>query len=251
MRLFFILGVFLSLTSCQDNPKETESQETASSIVEKAIAFSGTQKIAVSQVEFDFRNLHYRSEATCAGLKLSRQKKDTLDVFYRGKFKRFIDSMPVKVNDSIAQLITESINSVHYFVQLPFRLKDEAVQLKKLESQVFNGKTYRLLEVNFKQENGGTDFDDTYVYWFDEKDYSLEFLAYQFHVNGGGYRFRVAKNRRFVKGMQFQDYDNYQPKSSSKVQLSELLQLFLKDELELVSEIITQNPDVISSELEC
>ncbi|QSS97188.1 DUF6503 family protein [Psychroflexus sp. ALD_RP9] len=247
-QLLISFFVIILLISCQNS--QNSKSVSAKEIVNQAIEFSGTSAVDNSVIEFDFRNLHYRSEATCNGMKLSRKNGDTIDVFYSGKFKRFIDSIPVEVNDSLENIYSESINSVHYFVQLPYRLKDQAVNLRRLPNQSFNNQNYYVVEVNFDQENGGQDFNDTYLYWFNKSDYSLDYLAYEFHVNGGGYRFRVAKNRQFINGTQFIDYDNYKPKSE-QVELEDLLQLFHNKKLELVSEIKTENPSINSVQLKC
>lgn len=248
-RLFLVLSFFLCL-SCDLIQKDSAAENTAADIIAKAIEVSGTSAVNDHSVAFTFRDYNYRSEPTCSGMKLSRIKGDTIDVVFRGKFKRFIDSIPVEVNDSIAHLYAESINSVHYFVQLPYRLTDAAVKLKKHGQQTLDSTTYEVVEVNFSQENGGEDFDDTYMYWFNASTYQLSFLAYQFHVNGGGFRFRVPQQATYVKGMQFLDYKNYKPKQDH-VKLTELLQLYGKGELELVSEIETQHPKLKPALLDC
>lgn len=37
----------------------------------------------------------------------------------------------------------------------------------------------------------------------------MDFLAYEYNVNGGGVLFREAFNSRMIEGMRFQDYINY------------------------------------------
>ena len=77
----------------------------------------------------------------------------------------------------------------------------------------------------------------------EEKDFrlkNLDYLAYNYLTDGGGTRFRKAKNLRKIKGFLFQDYINYKPqvKISS---LDSLPHLFEKDSLEILSIIENKN----------
>jgi len=71
--------------------------------------------------------------------------------------------------------------------------------------------SYYKLKVTFDQDGGGDDFDDTYVYFFNKATFKPDYLAYDFHVNGGGMRFREAYNERYVNGIRFVDYNNMKP----------------------------------------
>ena len=134
----------------------------------------------------------------------------------------------------------ESINSVIYFALLPYKLNDAAVQKERLGKEEIKGKVYFKIGVSFKKEGGGEDYQDLFIYWFDVQDYSLDYLAYSFQVNGGGMRFRKAYNERFVQGIRFVDYVNFKPKSN-QVKLETLGQLFVKNELEELSKIELDN----------
>ena len=83
-----------------------------------------------------------------------------------------------------------------------------------------------------------------FIYWINKKSYEVEYLAYSFHVNGGGVRFRKAYNERDIEGVRFVDYENYKPKDNS-TKLSELENLFRQNKLELLSKIELKNVKVL------
>jgi hypothetical protein len=97
--------------------------------------------------------------------------------------------------------------------------------------------------VTFRQESGGEDFEDVFVYWFATDDYSMDFLAYSYHTDGGGMRFRKAKNKRTVNGLVFQDYDNYKADPDT-YNVEELDKAFENAKLELLSKIELENIEV-------
>jgi hypothetical protein len=139
---------------------------------------------------------------------------------------------------------------VHYFTQLPLRLKDDAVQISNLGKEEIEDKTYHKLEVKFSEKGGGVDFEDIYIYWIDTEDYALDYLAYSFLVNGGGLRFRKAINRRTVNGVVFQDYENYKPKVKSN-KLEEIGKMYENQELELLSLIENESIKLSATALDC
>ena len=102
------------------------------------------------------------------------------------------------------------------------------------------GKSYHQVEVRFQEENGGKDFEDVFLYWFNPDSFTVDYLAYSYITDGGGVRFREAINRRSVKGITFQDYINYKPQDKS-TPLSEMANLFENDELVELSRIENVN----------
>ena len=62
---------------------------------------------------------------------------------------------------------------------------------------------------------GGEDFQDEYRYWIDPESGHIDYLAYNYHTDGGGTRFRKAKNRRKKEGFVFQDYINFKPEKKN------------------------------------
>ena len=101
------------------------------------------------------------------------------------------------------------------------------------------GKTYHLLQITFREQGGGEDFDDIYLYWIEKETYLIDYLAYEFYVDGGGKRFREAINRREINGVQFQDYNNYKADDAGDLFIVD--DLFREGKLELLSEIINEN----------
>ncbi|MEM9686700.1 MAG: DUF6503 family protein, partial [Bacteroidota bacterium] len=71
----------------------------------------------------------------------------------------------------------------------------------------------------------------------------MDYLAYEFHVNGGGLRFREAYNIRTVNGIRFVDYNNFKPKTKN-TNIYDLDNSFENGELELLSEIILEDVEV-------
>lgn len=230
--LLFIVIAF-SLSAC--------NQPDAQQVVDLAIRYSGGEAFEKSRVEFDFRKIHYVIDRRNNDWKLQRIIKDSAktirDLYSPKGFLRFINEEEQKVPDGMALKYTESINSVAYFALLPYKLNDPAVQKEWLGLVSINDTAYHKIKVSFQQEGGGVDFEDVFYYWFDTKDYSLDYLAYSFQVNGGGLRFRKAYNERFIDQIRIVDYLNYRPKKELDLELSSLDQAYQNDQLELLSKI--------------
>lgn len=236
-----ILSTFaLSCSSKQD-------ELTASMIIAKSIEASGTNKFNNSIVQFDFRNHTYKSDLACGKNALERLTTSdttiTQDKLIYPKLTRKINEKQVILNDSIANLYGESINSVHYFVQLPMRLNDPAAIKNYVGTETIKGKNYEVVEVKFQEEGGGQDFQDVYRYWFDQDTFQLQYLAYTFLVNGGGIRFREVILEKFVESIRFVDYNNYAPKDN-KLPIDKIATHFEKGELKLISNIENKNISV-------
>ena len=234
------LWAFILLTgiSCQNKNKKSDDAQT---VVDKAIEVSGKDSFKNAEISFKFRNKTYISNGHCGQFVYKRisQKSDTLikDFYEPGKgLKRYVQDSLIQIADTTATKYAESINSVFYFVQLPYRLNDDAVNKKYIGLDTIKGKTYHNISVNFDQEGGGTDYEDEYLYWFDENTFKLDYLAYSFKINGGGMRFREAYNERFVDSIRFVDYKNYKPKSDT-IELKHISKAFNEGKLELLSKI--------------
>ena len=134
---------------------------------------------------------------------------------------------------------SEAVNSVIYFAILPYFLNDAAVNKRYIGKKSIEGTTYHKIEITFDVEGGGRDHDDVYVYWIDAEDYSLDYLAYSYEVNGGGVRFRSAYNSRTVGGLVFQDYINY--KHDKNTPVTSLDDIFVAGGLKELSRIELYN----------
>lgn len=237
MKRLFLLLVFVGITSCKDN----NDQLTANQIVDRAVEAAGGERFENANVEFEFRNTHYSSMRNNGLFEFTRTQKDSSgatlkDVLNNDGFKRFKDGEEQSLPDSLKTKYAESVNSVHYFVQLPYGLNSPAVikQLKGLDT--IKGKTYYEIQVTFKKEGGGEDHEDIYMYWVHAEDFNVEYLAYRFFVNDGGIRFRAAVNPRTKSGIRFVDYINYKV-NDLDTPLSSLDELYEAGKLIKVSEI--------------
>lgn len=247
MKRLFAAFLMFSLVACKESPK---TDMTAQEIVDRSIEDSGGKLYQDFNTSFYFRDRRYISENVDGRKVLKRITfLDTVtitDIRTDTLFQRFMNDSLVDLNDSIANRYSNSVNSVHYFARLPFGLNDGAVNKELMGEETIRGKDYYKIKVTFAKEGGGKDFDDTYVYWFDKQTFKPDYLAYDFHVNGGGQRFREAFNERYVNGIRFVDYKNYKPKDKGSGIL-EIGQLFEKGELELLSNIELEKIEVTGS----
>ncbi|WP_298486428.1 DUF6503 family protein [uncultured Maribacter sp.] len=213
---------------------------TAQAVIDKSIEVSGTNFFTNQEVSFTFRDKEYTSIPMEQGFKLQRKFiKDSVEIKeikHKNTLSHFENNVLVKLSDSLISLHANSINSVHYFSRLPYGLNDSAVQKKMLGIVFFNNEEYYKIQITFSKEGGGDDFDDVYIYWFNVQTYLPDFLAYSFTVNGGGNRFRIAYNERYVNGIRFVDYKNYKT-IDNKYPIQDIDKLYNTKELEFLSKI--------------
>ncbi|MDF0705958.1 DUF6503 family protein [Flagellimonas okinawensis] len=241
MKRIFIPLMLVFAIGCKQEPKK---ELTVQEIVDNSIADSGGKMFNDYKVTFDFRDKSYTSE-NVEGQRVFKRISDLdstqiVDVKRADDFERYMNDSLVMVHDTMAVKYANSINSVHYFVRLPYGLNDAAVNKELLGKETIKNKEYYKVKVTFDQQGGGDDFEDTYLYWFDIESFKPDYLAYDFHVNGGGQRFRKAYNERYINGIRFVDYENYKPKTDG-LDILEIGQLFDKGELELLSKIELEN----------
>tara|TARA_R110000868_G_scaffold4211_15_gene26780 strand:- start:18953 stop:19693 length:741 start_codon:yes stop_codon:yes gene_type:complete len=239
MKNLYVFLAIVLLVSCKESVKKVLD---ADEIVNKAIEVCGGDLYEFSVISFKFRDKEYISENRGTILKriFKSDSLNYIDIKTNTDFQRYIDDTPVSVSDSVAALYSNSVNSVHYFAQLPYRLNDKAVHKELIKEQIIANKSYYLVKVTFDKNGGGNDFDDTYLYWLNKETFKPDYLAYDFHTDGGGLRFREAYNERYVEGIRFVDYKNYKPKDSLAT-LEQVADLFIKNQLELLSEINLEN----------
>ncbi|UOY06907.1 deoxyribose-phosphate aldolase [Muricauda sp. SCSIO 64092] len=245
MKSFLYLFLVLGLLSCKSS---TDNEMTVQQIVDKSIQISGGEGYDNSKISFVFRDRTYES-LNRNGKKLLKRITRTDSVTITDKktntdFQRFFNDSLIVLPDTLANTYANSVNSVHYFSRLPLGLNDKAVKKELLGEHMINEKTYYKVKVTFSQESGGDDFEDTYLYWFEKQSFKPEYLAYEFHVNGGGIRFREAYNERYVGGIRFVDYNNFKPQKGAQVDFFKIDSLFEKNELELLSKIELENIQV-------
>ena len=235
----FIIG--LALVACQQNKTDVNIAKT---ILIKSIDVSGGESIKNSTISFQFRDRNYKAIRNNGSFKLERNFIDSTrtisDQLSNSGFQRVINDELQIISDSIVAKYVNSVNSVHYFSVLPYGLDDPAVNSQYLGLKNLKGKEYHKIKVTFEEIGGGADFEDVFIYWIGKEDHKLDYLAYDFHVNGGGIRFREAFNERFINGIRFVDYYNFKPKDKNS-NLLEMDVLFEENNLELVSKIELKN----------
>jgi len=242
MKFISILLIICFALSC-----ETNTTPDAQEIIDKAIAQAGGERYYNSKIEFNFRDKNYCAIRDDKDFKLERLSVTdsvvTTDILSNSYFLRVQNDKPVELPDSTVVKLSNSVNSVHYFSVLPYGLNDKAAKKNYLGEATINGKTYHKVEVTFNEDGGGTDFDDVFVYWIDTASYNVDYLAYEFHVNGGGMRFREAYNERVVNGIRFVDYKNYKP-IVEVINVRSLDSLFETANLKLLSKIELEDVQV-------
>jgi hypothetical protein len=241
MKYFPLLIFILLFSSCAEEQKKL----TAAEIVDKAIKNAGGERYKNAEIDFVFRNRKYKSKRDGGKFSYERITTDSTgnkihDILDNKGHERLINDSLVKVEDSLSALIGNSINSVHYFVQLPFGLDADAANKELMGKDTIAGREYYEIMVTFNENGGGTDHEDEYMYWIDTQNFEVDYLAYNFVVNDGGIRFRKAFNHRTIEGIRFVDYENYKYEELS-TPLHKLDSLYENRELELLSIIETKN----------
>jgi len=243
MRYLLIFALIVLFTSCQNENEELSADE----IINKTIAAAGGDIYRKATVNFKFRENQYKSVRNGGEFLLEREIKDSLDIIRdvvsNTGYQRFLNDSLITVPDSMVVKYTGSINSVHYFAHLPYGLNDKAVNKELVGDAEINGMPYFQLKVTFSQDGGGTDHHDEFLYWIHKENFTIDYLAYKFHINEGGLRFREAYNPRIIEGIRFVDYKNY-TQEDFNTDLCQLDELFEEGKLKLLSKIETEDVNV-------
>ncbi|WP_308992731.1 DUF6503 family protein [Mariniflexile litorale] len=221
---------------------ETVTTPQATLIVNKAMDAHGGALYDSAHYEFVFRGDTYHFKNMGKQYEYSKTfKKEgvlTKDVLKNGSFYRLVNGDTLTLPPKVITSATGAINSVIYFATLPHKLGDDAVIKTYLGNTQIKGEKYNMIGVTFKKEGGGADFDDAYCYWIHTETHLVDYLAYNYHVNKGGVRFRSAYNRSVVDGITFQDYVNYEAEVGTS--LIDLPQLYEAGKLNPLSKIETE-----------
>ncbi len=251
-----VLGLLLSAAyACSSDagpeappPREQAPANEAQRIVDAAIAAHGLERVDGRRIEFDFRGRHYVSERRGGAFTYERIFTDSTgrairDVLTNEGIHREVNGQLVELSAKDSAAYANSVNSVLYFALLPYNLNDPAVQKEYLGEGEVRGEPYDKVRITFRQEGGGKDFEDEFVYWFHRDRHTLDYLAYNYQTDGGGARFREAYNVRTVAGIRFADYINYKPVEPSMA-VATFDSLLEAGDLEELSRIDTENPVV-------
>ncbi|HKK78630.1 MAG TPA: DUF6503 family protein [Phaeodactylibacter sp.] len=250
MRTIIIASLLALLWSCSAEPpsegaEAANPKDAAASVIQQALQAHGSTLLDSSTVQFRFRKYAYEAERQGGQYRYTRtfvsEDGDTIrDQLTNDALRRSINGEPVELSAKDSAAYAGSVNSVVYFALLPYFLQDPAVQTEYLGETTIKGEAYDKIKVVFRQEGGGTDYEDEYVYWFHRGRHTMDYLAYNYQVNGGGARFREAYNVRNINGLRIADYRNYKPKGDSRA-VATFDSLFEAGSLEQVSLIETEN----------
>jgi hypothetical protein len=240
MKQFLIWVLLLSgFTACQQQQRPND--EKARQIIEKCVAAHGGKNYQQFDVAFDFRKFKVRIQHNGATFRYERSTRDTLnneitDVLTNQTFERKINGKTQNLSASETSKYREGINAVAYFVLLPFKLTDAAVNLQHVGTATLAGQQYDKIKVWFEAEGGGKDHEDVFCYWINQQTHTLDYLAYA----NGGPRFRKATQRDTVAGIVFQNYENYEILDSLEA-TTNYDQAFLQGKAKLLSKIEQSN----------
>jgi hypothetical protein len=214
-------------------------------IIDSSIAFHGLEGFDNKAFSLNFRNIGYTYQNNNGIYTYTRLQTDSTgaklyDVLTNDGLKRYQDDNEVEPTNEKRAAYARSVNSVIYFFRLPFGLNDPAVIKQYNGVKEIKGKSYHEIEITFEETNGGEDYDDVFLYWFDQKDFSMDYLAYLYHTEGGGIRFREAINQRDISGSIIQDYINFKPENED-IGIYKIRELYNKGQLIELSRIINEN----------
>lgn len=240
LKFVFVFG--LSLVSFIGLAQDADR---AQSIIDKAIEAHGGSAYDDLAVAFSFRDKDYSIKLDKGRYEYTRSYTDStghiLDVLTNDGFERKLDGYLVSLPEKDKKKYSNSINSVCYFAMLPNGLNDPAVHKSMIGLNKIDGQKYHVVQVTFDEAGGGDDHDDIYVYWINQKTYTVDFFAYSFKVNGGGVRFRAAKEGHIVvDGVRFQNYINYKHHDKD-TPVDSLPFYYVQGELTKLSEIINED----------
>ncbi len=232
----FIIGA--GLAGCRTGIPDAQK------IIDKTIAVHGGDLYENSIIEFDFRKNHVILERNNGLYKYHRIFEDSIgtihDILTNDGFTRLINDKKVALDPKWESRYSASVNSVAYFVLLPFGLNAPAVHKEFKGEEKIGGKDYYRIRVTFDPEGGGEDFNDIFMFWINKDNYHMEYFGYYYHTGKGGIRFRKAVNTRERGGIIFSDYINYKGPETMK-DVGVLAKAYQAGELEKVSEIIQEN----------
>ncbi len=214
----------------------------------RARAAHGSDVLDHATVSFSFRGTPFTVERDGGRFAYTRDWTDSTgsgrDVLTNDGLVRTVDGDEVPLDERAYRIAEEAVGSVVYFALLPYALADPAVQSRLAGADTLAGEPYRRVEVTFRQEGGGRDYQDRFLYWIHQDRATVDFLAYSYDDNGGGARFRQAVHPRTVGGVRFADYLNFSAEPLMPP-LERLGRMWEADSLDLVSEIVLDDVQVV------
>lgn len=184
--------------------------DQAQELVKEAIKAHGGAAYNNKRIEFDFRTYHLVLKHQDGQFSYQRTYRDStgnrlVETLTNNGFMRTLNGKRQTLDSAQTRRYSQAVNSVAYFILLPAKLSDPAVLADYVGESQIDGQPYHKVRVRFRAEGGGTDYQDTFFYWFNQQTHTMDYLAY----SEGGPRFRKAINPQVVGGIRFQDYINY------------------------------------------
>jgi hypothetical protein len=238
-----ISALLLLGAGCGSRPTEADL------LIDRVIAAHGMERLDNAEVRFVFRGDRFVARRQHGTIRYERYSADStgsfVDVLTNDGLYRERNGVRVDLTAEEYARAETTLNSVIYFALLPLPLRDAAVRGIVRDNEIIRGSTYHVLDVVFDQDGGGRDWEDTFRYWIHSETGLINFLAYSFHVNDGGTRFREAYNPRRVEGVLFLDYRNYTDESIG-TDIAQYAGIFDSSQasLQLFSDIVLEDIDV-------
>ena len=241
MKKYHFLLICFFLTARIALFSQTSSEAMAKNIIAKSVEVHGGKAYNAFDISFDFRQFHFRVRQSRKSYFYQRSFKDTLgneiaDYLENGAFHRTVNGKKVELSEKEVVRYREATNSVPYFILLPYKLLDKAVNPVYIGETTIEGETYHKIKVTFDQEGGGMDYEDQFCYWFNKKTNTLDYLSY----SNGGPRFRKVIKREKVGDLIMQDYHNYQI-LDKEIPVTEYDKAYLEGKFKLLSTIEQKN----------
>jgi hypothetical protein len=218
-------------------------------LIEQARQSHGSAALDNASVEFTFRGDRYVADRENGRFMYTRIWRDEdgreiHDRLSNDGVERLVDGQQVTLEPAEALAAEERVNSVVYFALLPYNLTDSSVRARHVGTDTLRGEPYEAVEVTFEEEGGGRDWEDRFVYWIHRENGTMDYLAYRYHTNTGGTRFREAYNPRVVNGVRFADFRNYAFADGDR-QIEDYPARLADGGLRLVSEIVLDSVRVV------
>lgn len=248
-----LVGILLLVVGCQSSADQsTGDAPSGAAVVDSAIAAHSGSTLDQSIVTFDFRGDNFRLRRDGGQFHYQRSATDSLgrsieEGLTNDSLYRRVDGDAVSLSDDERVALDTRVNSVAYFALLPYPLEDPAAQPQYDGRDTIDGTPYHRIKVTFRQEGGGHDWEDVFMYWFDTDTYAMDYLAYAFGLGPDeemGTRFREAYNVRRVNGVRMADYYNYTADTLGPNQLHRYPDLWAEDNVELVSRVELDSVEV-------
>ena len=187
------------------------NDKNAKKIIESCVEAHGGKNYQNLNVSLNFRQYKINLKNKGSMFEYERSTQDSLnntitDILNNNGFRREVNGKKQTLTNIEDDKFKEATNAVCYFLLLPFKLLDASVNSEFVGTIIIDNQEYDKVKVFFNKEGGGTDYNDVYCYWINQKTHTLDYLAY----TTGGARFRKATKREKVGGIIFQDYENYE-----------------------------------------